>query len=88
MVQTNQNTIPEISGEILSSPSSFLTYLETNSFHHIIENILYSMNVERQKTQILVGYRDFLSQSKYTYKNADDFLNRVASTLKERNYDG
>lgn len=66
------------------TPKEFLTYLEASKNYRLIELILRSMDVVRQRTNILMEYRNFLMSSSRQYDTSITFLQKVDEELEKR----
>lgn len=66
------------------TPKEFLTYLEGSRNYRLIELILRSMDVARQRTDVLIEYRSFLNSSSRQYAPAITFLQKVDEELEKR----
>jgi hypothetical protein len=66
------------------TPKEFLTYLEGSRNYKLIELILRSMDVGRQRTDVLTEYRNFLTSSSRQYATAVAFLQKVDEELQKR----
>lgn len=66
------------------TPKEFLTYLEGSKNYKMIELILRSMDVGRQRTDVLTEYRNFLTSSSRQYAPAVVFLQKVNEELQKR----
>lgn len=66
------------------TPTAFLTELEASRNYRLIELILGSMNIFRQRTDILIEYQRFLNSSSRQYANGVAFLQKVDEELEKR----